>query len=62
MISSALLSGFIQENVDDYIGGFAGQASGMIDEIKPAGEIVNDMVEQAADILTSKLAEEVTVK
>lgn len=62
MISSALLSGFIQENVDDYIGGFAGQASGMIDEIKPAGEIVNDMVEQAADILTNKLAEEVTVK
>jgi len=51
MISSALLSGFIQANVDDYIGGFAGQASGMIKEIKPAREILEDMVEETADIL-----------
>ncbi len=62
MIASALLGAFIQENVDDYIGGFAGQASGMINEIKPAAEVVNDMVEQAADILTKKLPESVTVK
>jgi nitronate monooxygenase len=62
MIASALLGAFIQENVDDYIGGFAGQASGMIHEIKPAAEVVNDMVEQAADILTKKLPESVTVK
>jgi len=61
MISSALLSGFIQANVDDYIGGFAGQASGMIKEIKPAREVLEDMVEEAADILT-KLPENVTAK
>lgn len=61
MISSALLSGFIQANVDDYIGGFAGQASGMIKEIKPASEVLEDMVAEAADILT-KLPENVTAK
>jgi len=62
MISSALLSGFIQANIDDYIGGFAGQASGMIKEIKPAGEVLIDMVEEAADILSKGLPESVTVE
>ncbi len=62
MISSALLSGFIQANIDDYIGGFAGQASGMIKEIKPAAEVLIDMVEEAADILSKGLPESVTVE
>jgi NAD(P)H-dependent flavin oxidoreductase YrpB (nitropropane dioxygenase family) len=61
MISSALLRGFIQANVDDYIGGFAGQACGMIKEIKPAGEVLEDMVAEAADIINS-LSENVTAK
>ncbi len=58
-ISSALFGSFIEANKDEYIGGFAGQASGMIHEIKPAGEVLLDMVEQAADILTHKLPESV---
>ena len=58
-VSSALFGGFIEANQDEYIGGFAGQASGMIHEIKPAGEVLLDMVEQAADILTHKLPENV---
>lgn len=62
MISSALLSAFIEANVDDYIGGFAGQASGMIKEIKPAGEVLKDLVDEAVDILTTKLPENVTAK
>jgi NAD(P)H-dependent flavin oxidoreductase YrpB (nitropropane dioxygenase family) len=62
MISSALLAGFIQANVDDYIGGFAGQASGMIKEIKPAREVLEDMVEEAVEILTRKLPESVTAE
>lgn len=61
MISSSLLRAFIDANVEEYIGGFAGQASGMIKEIKPAAEVLDDMVEQAADILTRKLPEEVKV-
>jgi len=62
LIASALLSGFIQANQDDYIGGFAGQVSGLIKEIKPAGEVLKDMVEEAADILTKKLPESVTAE
>jgi nitronate monooxygenase len=61
MISSALLRSFIQANVDDYIGGFAGQACGMIKEIKPASQVLEDMVAETADILTS-LPENVTAK
>ncbi|MBU1672020.1 MAG: nitronate monooxygenase [Actinobacteria bacterium] len=59
MISSALFQGFMQANIADYIGGFAGQAVGTIHEIKPAGEVVDDMVAQAADILTKKLPDSV---
>ena len=62
MIASALLSGFIQANIDDYIGGFAGQACGLINEIKPAGEVLEEMVAEAADILSLKLPESVTVE
>jgi nitronate monooxygenase len=62
MVSSALLSAFIEASVDDFIGGFAGQASGMIKEIKPAGEVLQDMVDQAAEILARKLPEAVSVK
>jgi len=61
-VSSALLAGFLQANIDDYIGGFAGQACGMIKEIKPAREVLEDMVAQAADILTRKLPQSVTAK
>lgn len=62
MVASALLGGFLQANIDDYIGGFAGQASGMIKEIKPAAEVLEDMVAEAADILTKKLPETVTAE
>jgi NAD(P)H-dependent flavin oxidoreductase YrpB (nitropropane dioxygenase family) len=62
MISSALFQGFMEANTVDYIGGFAGQAVGTIHEIKPAGEVVDDMVAEAADILTKKLPESVKAK
>jgi nitronate monooxygenase len=61
MISSALFGGFVEANKDEYIGGFAGQASGIIHEIKPAGEVLMDMVEETVDILTNKLPASVTV-
>jgi nitronate monooxygenase len=62
LISSALLGSFIKANEVDYIGGFAGQISGIIKEIKPAGQVLEDMVEEAADILTTKLPQNVTVE
>jgi len=62
MISSALLAAFIEANQTDYVGGLAGQVSGIIREIKPAREILEDMVEEAVDILTRKLPESVVAK
>ncbi len=61
MLASALLGAFVQTNKTEYIAGFAGQVSGLIKEIKPAGEVLMDMVEGAADILSRKLPEAVTV-
>ncbi|MHB8894273.1 MAG: NAD(P)H-dependent flavin oxidoreductase [Candidatus Geothermincolia bacterium] len=61
-ISSALFGAFVEANKVDYIGGFAGQAAGIIHEIKPAGEVLADMVEETADILTKKLPESVKVE
>ena len=62
LVSSALFAGFIEANAEDYIGGFAGQAVGIIHEIKPAGEVLDDMVAQAADILTKTLPKTVEAK
>ena len=62
LISSALLASFIQANKTDFVGGLAGQVSGIIKEIKPAAQIVKEMVEQAVDILTRKLPESVVAK
>ncbi|MEW6554423.1 MAG: nitronate monooxygenase [Actinomycetota bacterium] len=62
LIASALLSPFIKAEMDEYIGGFAGQVSGIIKEIKPAAQVLEEMVEEASDILTRKLPESVTVE
>lgn len=62
IVSSSLFGAFVEANADDYVGGFAGQAAGLIHEIKPAGEVLLDMVEEAADILTKKLPQSVTVE
>jgi NAD(P)H-dependent flavin oxidoreductase YrpB (nitropropane dioxygenase family) len=51
----------IKAGKEEYVAGFAGQVSGLIREIKPAREVVLEMVEQAADILTRKLPSEVVV-
>jgi NAD(P)H-dependent flavin oxidoreductase YrpB (nitropropane dioxygenase family) len=62
LISSALLASFIEANKTDFVGGLAGQVSGIIKEIKPAARVLEEMVEEAADILTRKLPESVFVK
>ena len=36
--------------------------SGLINEIKPAAQILEEMIEEAADILTSKLSERLLIK
>jgi len=62
MISSALLWSFVQADKTDYVGGLAGQVSGLIHEIKPAREVLEDMVEEAVDILTRRLPASVVAK
>jgi len=62
IFASALVEMFNRAGKKEYIGPFSGQVVGLIEEIKPAGEILLDMVEEAAEILTKKLPENVTVK
>jgi NAD(P)H-dependent flavin oxidoreductase YrpB (nitropropane dioxygenase family) len=58
-ISSALLWGFVKANKVDYVGGLAGQVSGLIHDIKPAGVVLKEIVSETVDILTKKLPVEV---
>jgi nitronate monooxygenase len=62
LISSALLASFIEGQKEDYVGGLAGQISGLIKEIKPARQVLEEMVEEAVEILTRKLPETVTAE
>ncbi|HMK52587.1 MAG TPA: nitronate monooxygenase [Thermodesulfobacteriota bacterium] len=62
LISSALLGSFVEGNKNDYVGGLAGQVSGLIKEIKPARQVLEEMVEEAVDILTRRLPENVVAK
>lgn len=59
VFSSALAEMFNRAEMKDYMGPFSGQVSGLIDEIKPAAQIVEDMVEGAVEVLTKKLPESV---
>jgi NAD(P)H-dependent flavin oxidoreductase YrpB (nitropropane dioxygenase family) len=62
LISSGLLASFIEGKKEDYVGGLAGQVSGLIKEIKPARQVLEEMVEEAVEILTRKLPETVIAK
>jgi len=61
MLASALIEMFNQANMIDYVGPFSGQVAGLIKEIKPAAQILTEMVEEAVDILTRRLPESVMV-
>ena len=60
MLASGIVEMFSRAKKAEFIGPFAGQVSGLIKEIKPAADILMDMVEGAADILANKLPENVT--
>lgn len=62
LFASALAEMFNKAEKKEYMGPFSGQVSGLINEIKPAAEILEDMVEEAADVLSRRLPEEVIVK
>lgn len=62
LLASGMVEMFTRAQRAEYVGPFAGQVSGLIKEIKPAAEILRDMVEETVDILTRKLPEGVTAK
>ena len=62
LISSALLWSFLEGNKTDYVGGLAGQISGLIQDIKPARQVLEEMVEETVEILTRGLLEMVVAK
>ena len=62
ILASAVVDMLNQAEKKEYMGPFSGQVSGLIKEIKPAAEILNDMVEEAVDILTRILPETVIAK
>ncbi|MBW1983335.1 MAG: nitronate monooxygenase [Deltaproteobacteria bacterium] len=55
MFASAMVESFNKAGKTDYIGAFAGQVSGLIKEIKPAKEVLEEMVEETVDILKNKI-------
>jgi NAD(P)H-dependent flavin oxidoreductase YrpB (nitropropane dioxygenase family) len=62
LFASELLGSFVKANKTEYISGFAGQISGLIKEIKPARQVVEEMVAGAVEILAKKLPESVILK
>jgi len=62
MVSSALLAAFIEAKKDDYVGGLAGQVSGIIHEIKPAKIVLEEIVAETVEILSRRLPESVKLK
>jgi NAD(P)H-dependent flavin oxidoreductase YrpB (nitropropane dioxygenase family) len=62
ILASAIVEMFNKAEKKEFIGPFAGQVSGLIGELKPASEILNEMVEEAADILARRFPEDIIVK
>jgi len=62
LLASGIVEMFTKANLTEYVGPFAGQVSGLITEIKPAAEVLMDMVTQAVDILTRRIPESVIAK
>ena len=59
MLASAMLDCMVKGGKDEYVAGFAGQISGLISEVKPAADVLMDIVEETVEILGRKLPEAV---
>ncbi len=60
LLASAMVDMLNRAGKKEYVAPFAGQVSGLIHEIKPAAEVLADLVEETAEILTRKLPESVS--
>ena len=61
VISSTLLAAFIDSGQEAFVGGLAGQVSGIIKDIKPAAQVLEEMVAETVDILKHKLPQAVAL-
>jgi hypothetical protein len=59
-LASGMVEMFLKGKEHDYVGPFSGQVSGLIKEIKPAAEVLADIVEETVEILTQKMPENIT--
>jgi NAD(P)H-dependent flavin oxidoreductase YrpB (nitropropane dioxygenase family) len=62
LFASAMAEMFNKAEKKEFMGPFSGQVAGMISEIQPAAKILEDMVEEAVEILTRRLPETVVAK
>jgi len=60
MLASGMVEMFLKGKVYDYVAPFSGQVSGLIKEIKPAGEVLTDIVAETVEILTQKMPANIT--
>jgi NAD(P)H-dependent flavin oxidoreductase YrpB (nitropropane dioxygenase family) len=60
MLASGMVEMFLKGKALDYVAPFSGQVSGLIKEIKPAGEVLADIVEETVEILTRKMPANIT--
>lgn len=57
-----LLAGIVQGGKSDYVCPFCGQGAGLIKEVKSAGEVVNQIVEEAIEILTERIPKQIILR
>jgi nitronate monooxygenase len=62
VLSSALLHSFIMADKLDYVGGLAGQVSGIIHEVKPAAQVLEEIVLETVEILSRRLPSSVVAQ
>jgi nitronate monooxygenase len=62
MLASGMVEMFMKANRNEFMGPFAGQVSGMIRDIQPAAEVVEEMVAETVEILTKKLPARVSAR
>jgi NAD(P)H-dependent flavin oxidoreductase YrpB (nitropropane dioxygenase family) len=61
LLIADLVAGIRQAGKDELLMNAAGQAAGLISSLRPAGEVLQSMVDGAAEILTERLPSEVKV-
>jgi len=62
LLASAMVEMFEKAGRNEFIGPFAGQVAGLIQDIPPAAKLLAELVEETVDVLTRALPENVKAK